>query len=509
LDGRQLQAVRGPHGRPGLAECPGSAIVRRWTHLVNWNATIDVQSVRSLLSAEYAGLARPIREALIVFLSGLPADAQEAILAAQASLPPDAGPARRLGRLAQECPVLHKLGQTLARDRRIEPALRRELCRLEMLPCSIPADTLRDLIVDELGSLSGLGIQLASTPIAEASVAIVTAYRDQQRDGVFKVLKPGIEERLALELVLLARVGAYLDERCVELGIPRLDYESSFRQVQDKLTDEVRLGVEQRHLALAADQYAGVESVQIPALREYCTPRITAMERVIGPKVSEHGRRTTAGKRRIAFTLASALLAQPLLSTRQSVLFHGDPHAGNLLLTRQGRIAILDWSLAGTLTQGEREAILQILIGAMMRDEGRIAGTLDGFAGGGVPDRGLLESVIRRRLHELRRGRRPDFAWVIGLMDDAVQQAGLKVSERMLVFRKSLHTLLGLVADISTDDRPIDEALFLGFLRHLAAEWPLRWLAEPDSRAFATRLSNRDLAELMLRSPLALMRSWL
>ena len=78
------------------------------------------------------------------------------------------------------------------------------------------------IVARELGPLERLGIRLVPPAIAEASVAVVIPFdaRPQEdghnckRRGVFKVLKPGIEERLDLELDLLGRVGSHLDERC-------------------------------------------------------------------------------------------------------------------------------------------------------------------------------------------------------------------------------------------------------------------------------------------------------
>jgi hypothetical protein len=61
-------------------------------------------------------------------------------------------------------------------------------------------------------------------------------------------------------------------------------------------------------------------------------------------------------------------------------------------------------------------------------------------------------------------------------------------------------------ADLGAGDGRIDQVLLEAFLRHLAAEWPLRWLAWPHSRAFATRLSNADLAGLALGLPWAAAR---
>jgi len=89
----------------------------------------------------------------------------------------------------------------------------------------------------------------------------------------------------------------------------------------------------------------------------------------------------------------------------------------------------------------------------------------------------------------------------MGLLDDAVHNARLRVGADLLLFRKTLHALEGVVADVCHGDSLIDETLFGQFISHFAAEWPGRWLAFPTSRAFATRLSNLDIFQLMLSWP--------
>ena len=86
---------------------------------VSWELLIDESALARLLPLDYAHFARPVKEGLVVFLSGLPATDQDQILAEQAALPPEATVSERLGLLARSCPVLHKLGQVLARDQRL------------------------------------------------------------------------------------------------------------------------------------------------------------------------------------------------------------------------------------------------------------------------------------------------------------------------------------------------------------------------------------------------------
>jgi ubiquinone biosynthesis protein len=204
-----------------------------------------------------------------------------------------------------------------------------------------------------------------------------------------------------------------------------------------------------------------------------------------------------------------ALIARPVFAKAGHVLFHGDPHAGNLFFTGDGRLALLDWSLVGVLGERERTAIVQVLLGALTLDAGRIVATLMDLPHRGDVDRAVLESVVHACLRQVRRGQFPGFTWLLGLLDQSAVAARLRVGADLLLFRKTLHTLAGVLADIGAGSCRMDEVLLREFLIHLALEWPQRWLAPPTSRAFATRLSNADLAQGILSLPWAAAQFWL
>jgi ubiquinone biosynthesis protein len=303
-------------------------------------------------------------------------------------------------------------------------------------------------------------------------------------------------------------VGSFLDHTCDDFRIPHLDYRESFEQVADKLRHEVQLDEEQHHLVQAQTLYARDGRVQIPALLDPCTRRVTAMERVLGEKVTGHGLQSEAEKRQLAGIVVEALVARPVFSMPGKALFHGDPHAGNLLLTTDGRLAVLDWSLVGSLDESEQIAMVQILLGAMTYHPEHIVATLAELARR-QPDRAALESAVRAALARLGHGQFLGFTWLMGLLDEAVQTARLRVGADLLLFRKALHTLEGVLADVGAVSHRIDEVLLGEFFHHLAVEWPQRWLTLPHCRTFASRLSNADVARMMLGFPWAATRFWL
>jgi len=219
----------------------------------------------------------------------------------------------------------------------------------------------------EVGRAATLAV--GTQALAEASVAAVVPFTwcepgaPAAQEGVFKVLKPGVEERLQEELDIWGALGAFLEERSAQYGLPVPDYRDTLERVRLLLLNEVRLDLEQAHLAAAARTYADSPAVLIPRLLPFCTPRVTAMERVHGCKVTDAD--LPAGRRRgLAEAMVEALVARPFWSDAQTAAFHADPHAGNLFFSRDGRLAILDWSLAGQLTTDDRIQMAQLLLGA-------------------------------------------------------------------------------------------------------------------------------------------------
>src|SRR6266550_8808269 len=115
-------------------------------------------------------------------------------------------------------------------------------------------------------------------------------------------------------------------------------------------------------MAAAARLYAGEARIQVPQLLPWCTAQMTAMERVRGTHVAD-ARLPPGLCERLAESMVTGLLARPFWSRGEEVLIHADPHAGNLVATHDGRLAVLDWSLAARLSKAHREALVDAAAG--------------------------------------------------------------------------------------------------------------------------------------------------
>ncbi len=464
---------------------------------------IDPQELAAVVPECYAEFRPIVADGLSFFLEYLSPPRLAGVFQAQAELPTDAGLPRRLVLFLHACPALHKIGQILARNRHLDLELRRHLQELESLEPHTPADQWRPILDHELApAVEKYRIRPNEYPLAEASVAIVVPLTwcdpadGRPKQGVAKILKPGIEEWLTEDLVILGRLADYLGERWTTYGLPPLDYRSILDEVADLLTHEVQVPREQDALRRAFDQFAGRSDIQIPRLLPFCTDTMTAMERVYGRKVTD-GQGIGCWQRSVLFlSISRALLSDILFSRDESVLFHADPHAGNLMVTCDGRLAILDWSLTERLTTNDRVQMSQMLVGALALDVAAVVAAAVRLSGEGA-DEDLIARNVGKAMTELRWRRPPGPRWVIDLLDCLVR-AGVRFPPRLLLFRKAFLTLEGVLADVWPAGL-LDETLMAEALLRVAWEWPLRWCKPLHDRDYGTHVSSADLLQVALR----------
>ena len=160
---------------------------------------------------------------------------------------------------------------------------------------------------------------------------------------------------------------------------------------------------------------------------------------------------------RLGSQVTRALVSRPLLAAGEEAIFHCDPHAGNLMLAPDGRLAVLDWSLVSRLTEEERAAMTQLLLAMLVLDQRRIVELVERLGPPGGVDRAALANVAAGALQRYRSGEFPGFHLLVALLDGAVAEAGLRASVEMTLFRKAIHTLEGVVGELSSQPFDVDQ----------------------------------------------------
>lgn len=275
-----------------------------------------------------------------------------------------------VGFLRHSGPLLTKCGQILATRTDLLPApvcARLESLYSEQAPMR-PAE-LRAALRRAFGRRHPFR-RFDSKPIAVGSVGQV--HRARLAGGeraIVKLLRPGVEQRLARDLEL-AR--ALLE---LWLGAPWRARPASRALLVRMLDDlgrgcarEVDLAQEARALGEFARRFARNRKVCVPrCYEELCSPHALVMEELRGEPVAAYRRRAKRDPE-AARRIASLALEEILRQIFEDGRFHADPHAGNLLILEDGRLGLVDLGLTGELGRDDRRQIARAVRAFAARD---------------------------------------------------------------------------------------------------------------------------------------------
>lgn len=247
-------------------------------------------------------------------------------------------------------PTFVKLGQIASTRPDLLPAdIIAELERLQDKVAPFPFEEVERIVTEEFGEpLERLFAEFRQTPLAAASIGQVhyAVLRSGEQVAV-KVQRPGIRPVVDTDLEIL--------EDLARMAESRLDWAKQYRirEVVEELARALRLeldyGNERRNAEKFAAQGSALPFIHIPAVYwEMSTGKVLTMEYIDGIKLSDRERLDDAGfsRRTIAERLVQAILHQALIDG----FFHGDPHPGNVLALPDGRLALIDFGMAGRLS---------------------------------------------------------------------------------------------------------------------------------------------------------------
>ncbi|MDZ7581186.1 MAG: AarF/UbiB family protein [Deltaproteobacteria bacterium] len=384
------------------------------------------------------------------------------LVVSQLKLDPEAGTQERLVELAKRFPTRHKLGQIIARNPNIDPVVKKWLIHLENGCYGTPMDGIMERIggqLEQTGNRDRVHVQPAI--LSEASVGAVIAFHWQQpssedrTEGVFKILKPGIRRHLDEELLILEKTAVFFEENRHRYPFKDFRFLDVFQEVREMLVKEIDLAAKQIYLVEAARFYSDMESIEIPQLFPFSTDNMTAMAYLSGPKITD-APLNREQRRHCAAVLFEALICRPLFSRSEPSLFHGDPHAGNILAVSDRasgrlRIGLVDWSLAGRMTKRDRLNTAQLIQGILKKDPSRIRRSVKALAIGAFMDSSLQRQKFRSLVLRMLRSAEFDRLTLIKKTFTLLEQlsfGGIVFPADLMLFRKAIFTLEGVLYDL-------------------------------------------------------------
>ncbi|HEY2769509.1 MAG TPA: AarF/UbiB family protein, partial [Solirubrobacteraceae bacterium] len=455
----------------------------------------SVPALRRTLDAEAAALATPrlwtdtvgslAATGLKVLAAGAP-DAPVALLSAAASAvglpvsPPSsaAGIVNRAERLVRSGgPAYIKLGQFIASARGLLPDTWVEAfawCRDEA-PRLAPGVAER-VLREQLGEERHLVRDFDDEPLAAASIAQVHRARlHDGRDVVVKIRRPGLRRQFRTDIESMALVAAVAErfsasarfanltgfvELFAELALAELDFRLEALNL-------VELGV--------AFRDAGIDYCSVPhPIPDLVRDGVLVMEHV--PGVAYDKAKAKYGSRLQGDALLTLAIQGVLETTLMYGVFHGDLHAGNVLIDGGDRFALVDFGICGRIDADQRAALVRFLLAFAEMDAraqlvalepfGAIppGADLDALA---VPLQAVIEQVDPRAGNQLTFDQLGE---VLGSVLRILSASGFRAPKDLVLFFKNLLYLSSFTASVAPDADLL--AQIDPVMRHLTSKYP-------------------------------------
>jgi predicted unusual protein kinase regulating ubiquinone biosynthesis (AarF/ABC1/UbiB family) len=292
-------------------------------------------------------------------------------------------------------PTFIKLGQLLStRADFLPPAYIHALTRLQDKIDPFPFEQVEAIVSGELGvRISKAFAEFVAKPLATASLGQV--HRATMLDGrvvVVKVQRPGIREIIAEDMEVLEEIAAFLDKH-TPWG-KRYEFAKMLEELRRSLWRELDYRQEARNLSTLGANLREFPRIIVPApIEDFTTSRVLTMEFISGKKITELSplARLDFKGADLAEELFHAYLKQILVDG----FFHADPHPGNVFLTDDHRIGLLDLGMVGHLTPRLQENLLQLVLAV---SDGRGDDTASLAIKIGEPKEDFSEQPFRQRV---------------------------------------------------------------------------------------------------------------
>ncbi len=259
-------------------------------------------------------------------------------------------------------PTFVKLGQLLSsRPDLLPPYYLKPLARLQDKVKPFPFEDVELIVESELGTRINKAFSFFDPgPMAAASLGQV--HRALLHDGrpvVVKVQRPNIGKQIEEDFAALEQIARFL-HRHTFFG-QRYQLRKILDEFANTLAHELDYRREAANLALLAKNLTKFEHVLVPLpIEDYTTRKVLTMEYIEGTKITELSplARLDFQGRALAEELFKAYLQQVLVDG----VFHADPHPGNIFMTPDHCIALLDLGMVGHTTPAMQEHLLKLLL---------------------------------------------------------------------------------------------------------------------------------------------------
>jgi len=338
-------------------------------------------------------------------------------------------------------PTFVKFGQIMStRTELLPPEMIVQLKKLQDHAKPLPFSEVRAVLEENCPNLEDWFCEIDEIPVASASIAQV--HRAVLKDGTtvaLKVQRPGIPEIIETDIGILQSMA----ER-IEIVFPETRIYNPSGMVQDfaqQIVKELDFTRDARNMDRMTRNFRDVPGVHFPKVYwQYSSAHVLVMEFIEGVRIDDREAMIEAGLDPHAIGVQGFQAYLKMIF--EDGFFHGDPHPGNLLVTKEGDIVFLDFGIVGILRPEKRQNFINLLFALVNDDIELLLRSLESF---GIviaeQDRESLRDDLYIMMHDFGGGEEEsvsqfNFQLVVNELTDSMRRHQLKVPMNLMLLLK-------------------------------------------------------------------------
>lgn len=350
-------------------------------------------------------------------------------------------------------PTFVKLGQTFSnREDLLPPELIQELQKLQDR-VEVVDMNVEEVLENEFNiSVKKHFSEIVAKPLATASIAQV--YRATLITGeevILKIKKPDvlsvIEDDLLLIKDLVKLISTYSEIAS------KLNLKQAIATFEKSLLEEVSLVNERNNIKQFALNFKNNKETYVPIVYdEFSNNNVLCMEFIDGIKVTD---KTELLNHNInPVTISEVGLRLFVSQILDYGFFHADPHAGNILVKKDGRVVFIDFGAVGKIQPNDKEILESLIVAFVAKNSNKIVRSLKKMAVSyEIPDDRRFENDVEEVLNFVHSTslKNIDPQIIINKMKDVLKDNQLYMPDYFYLLFKGIGLIEGVGRTINPD----------------------------------------------------------